>query len=107
MMLGTQNMDGVSKAMALYLPFVLATSTQLPHTVEYMHMASLGVMLGGRLTWAAFFWKCILPILLGNFVGGALIMGLYHWYVFLVMKNGHVKGDTFQERVDEYRDDDD
>ncbi|KAK4897644.1 hypothetical protein LTR27_004790 [Elasticomyces elasticus] len=83
MFLGTQNKDGISKVLALHLPFLIATVARFPHTVEYMYLAAVGIMVGSPLGVGAYFWKCLLPITLGNTVGGSVFTGLYLWYVNL------------------------
>lgn len=52
--LGTQSNDGVSKAMGLHLPFFISVTARFPHTVKYMSLASLGMMLGAELSVAKF-----------------------------------------------------
>lgn len=83
MFLGSQNKDGISKAMGLHLPFFLSVAARYPHLVEYMYLSAVGILLGAPLTWGAYFWKCLLPITLGNTVGGALLTGAYQWFVFI------------------------
>lgn len=82
MILGTQNKDGISKALALHLPFFISTAAKFPHTVEYMYLGSTGIMLGARLDIGTFLWKGMLPIILGNAVGG-IMTGSYNWWVFI------------------------
>lgn len=82
MLLGTQNRDGISKALGLHLPFFMSTAAKFPHTVEYMYLGTTGMMLGAKLTVSMFVWKCMLPVILGNSVGGALT-GAYNYYVFI------------------------
>jgi formate transporter len=35
------------------------------------------------LTWSSFFYSNLLPVTIGNIVGGALLVGLVYWFVFL------------------------
>lgn len=35
------------------------------------------------LTWAAMFWKNIIPVTIGNIIGGAVFVGLAYWFVYL------------------------
>lgn len=83
MFMGSQNHDGISKALGLYLPFFLSVAARYPHTVEYMYLCAVGILLGAPLNWAAYFWKCLLPITLGNTIGGALLTGAYSWLVYI------------------------
>lgn len=83
MFLGNQNEDGISKALCIHFPFMIASVARYPHTVEYMYMASTGIWLGAPLTIGQYFWRCLLPITLGNTVGGSLFTGMYLWWIFL------------------------
>lgn len=88
MFLGTQNRDGISKFLALHLPFMIASVARFPHTVEYMYLAATGMLMGAPLSVGGYLWKCLLPITLGNTVGGSLFTGGYLWYVYLRRADG-------------------
>jgi len=83
MFLGTQNADGISKALGLHLPFFLSVAARYPHTVEYMYLSAVGILHGAPLGWGAYFGKCLAPISLGNAVGGACFTGAYQWFVYV------------------------
>lgn len=36
-----------------------------------------------NLTWGAFFVKNLIPVTLGNIVGGAVFVGLVYWFIYL------------------------
>lgn len=107
MFLGTQNQDGISKSLALHLPFFVSTASKFPHTVEYMYLASTGMMLGADLSIGGYFWKCLLPITLGNTIGGAFLTGAYLYYVNIQCENSRkaklnrpfqsLQGDSYQD----------
>jgi formate/nitrite transporter FocA (FNT family) len=42
-----------------------------------------------NLTWGNFFIKNLLPVTIGNIVGGAFFVGTIYWYVYL--KEGSLK----------------
>lgn len=86
MSFGTQNHDGISKALGLHLPFFMSTTASLPHTVEFMYLGSISIMLGAPLSVGGFLWKSMLPITLGNATGGAVFVGAFNWYIFLHSK---------------------
>lgn len=83
MFLGTQNQDGISKVVSLHFPFLISTTARFPHVVEYMFLASTGMVLGAPLNVGGYFWKCLLPITLGNTVGGGFFTGAYLWWTYL------------------------
>ena len=55
--LGTQNHDGMSKALALHLAFFMSTTTRFLYTVECMYICSIGMMLGALLLIGSSFWE--------------------------------------------------
>lgn len=97
--IGTQNHDGVSKAIGLHLPFFVSITARFPHTVEYMYLTSIGMMLGAPLSIAAFLWKCMLPVTLGNGIGGALFVGAYNWWVWMYCEDTHEAKDRWAENT--------
>ena len=101
MYLGTQNHDGISKALALHLPFFVSTTVGFPHTVEQMYVSSTGMMLGSPLSVGAYLWKALLPISLGNAVGGAVFTGGYLWWVFFYCHDEEKTKDRFAEWEEE------
>lgn len=83
MFLGTQNQDGISKLLFLHFPFMISATARFPHTVEYMYLSSVGMMLGSPLSVGGFLWKCLLPLTLGNIVGGGFFTGAYLWFMYV------------------------
>jgi formate/nitrite transporter FocA (FNT family) len=39
-------------------------------------------MYGASVTWADFFIANLIPVTLGNIVGGALFVGTIYWYIY-------------------------
>jgi formate transporter len=35
------------------------------------------------LTWHGFFWHNLLPVTLGNIIGGGGLVGLMYWFIYL------------------------
>ncbi|KAL8792165.1 MAG: hypothetical protein Q9195_005261 [Heterodermia aff. obscurata] len=101
MFFGTQNHDGISKALGLHIPFFMSITARLPHTVEYMYLSTIGMMLGAPLSVVGFLWKCMLPISLGNALGGAVFVGAFNWYVFMYAENKDKAKDQWANGVDD------
>ena len=36
-----------------------------------------------NLTWSNFVWANLLPVTIGNIIGGALMVGAVYWFVYL------------------------
>jgi formate/nitrite transporter FocA (FNT family) len=48
-----------------------------------MFFIPLGIFLGAEATWAQFFINNLIPVTLGNIVGGALFVACAYWFVYL------------------------
>lgn len=84
------------KAIAVVGPVALFVATGLEHSIANMFLLPMGVILKnhggatflttidiskyGDLTWGNIIWHNLVPVTLGNIVGGGLIAGLYQWY---------------------------
>ena len=47
---------------------------------DYLALATADV---SKLTWGSFLVNNLIPVTLGNIVGGALLVGLVYWFVYL------------------------
>lgn len=75
---GSKDMPG--KILAIWCPTMLFVFAGFEHSVANMTYIPLGIFLGGKVTWAAFFGANLLPVTLGNIIGGALIIpAVYHF----------------------------
>lgn len=88
------------KVVAVTMPIALFVATGFEHSVANMFMVPLGLLIkdfGGAefwstsglaassysdLTWQAFFVDNLLPVTLGNIVGGGVMIGVLYWTVF-------------------------
>lgn len=79
----------VDKAIAVVGPVALFVATGMEHSVANMFLIPLGISVrtidagGGYdgLTWVGFLWRNLLPVTLGNIVGGGVMVGLMGWFV--------------------------
>ena len=60
-----------------FIPFGLLLGQLDPHFV-----AAHGFAAGG-LTWGAFLLRNLLPVTIGNVIGGTLLVGGVYWFVYL------------------------
>ncbi|KAK9807880.1 hypothetical protein WJX72_012013 [[Myrmecia] bisecta] len=61
-----------SKAVAVWFPISAFVAMGLEHSVANMFIIPLCIVLGGPITWSQFFLANLLPVTLGNIVGGAV-----------------------------------
>ena len=101
--IGLAAKDVTGKVVGLFFPIMLFVVCGFEHSVANMYYISVGVLANGldsfaalaaqaglnaeNLTWANMFWKNLLPVTLGNIVGGSLLVGLPYWFAY-VKKSG-------------------
>ena len=88
------------KILAVTLPIALFVATGFEHSVANMFMLPLGILISDTagadfwaganidassyadLTWASFLLDNLLPVTLGNIVGGGVMIGIMYWTIF-------------------------
>jgi len=88
--MATAARDIVSKLLACYVPIMAFVASGFEHNVANMYFIpaglfidrALGVQTAG-LTWGNFLFGNLVPVTLGNIVGGAVFVAFAYWYVHL------------------------
>lgn len=91
--------DVVGKIVGLFFPIMMFVLCGFEHSVANMYFISAGLFAKNvpafaqaaadagintsALTWGAFFGKNLLPVTLGNIVGGAICVGCAYWFIYL------------------------
>lgn len=88
------------KILAVTMPIALFVASGFEHSVANMFMIPLAILIKGQagadfwsqtgldqaafgdLTWAHFFLDNLLPVTLGNIVGGGVMIGVLYWTIF-------------------------
>ena len=88
MSFGAKNISG--KLMASFWPIMLFVLCGFEHSVADMYFGTAALLASREyeiamegLTWARFFTNCIIPVTLGNIIGGAGIVGGGYWLGYL------------------------
>ena len=87
------------KLAGLFFPIMLFVLAGFEHSVANMYYIPAGIVAAADpayaalaaeagvdasgLTWGAFFLRNLLPVTLGNIVGGSILVGCSYWYSFL------------------------
>jgi len=66
--------DLAGKAVAIWFPISAFIALGLEHSVANMFIIPLGILSGASVTWKAFLAKNLLPVTLGNIIGGAFFV---------------------------------
>lgn len=91
--------DAISKIFGIYFPIMAFVASGFEHSIANMYFIPIGLYLKGTeaalksgldltsLTWSNFFVKNLIPVTIGNIVGGALfVAGFYYLAYFKVSK---------------------
>jgi len=74
----------IDKVAAIIFPVAAFVAAGFEHCVANMYFIPLGLFLGGSgdLAWTSFAFGNLLPVTLGNLVGGAGMVGLVYWIIY-------------------------
>jgi formate/nitrite transporter len=93
MALASRNIIG--RIWAIFFPIMTFVALGFEHCIANMYFVPLGIFLKGtgaaaaskltltNLTWGGFIFNNLIPVTLGNMVGGALVVGLLYWLVYV------------------------
>ncbi|RJR52879.1 MAG: response regulator [Desulfobacteraceae bacterium] len=86
----------ISKIFAIFFPIMAFVAIGFEHCVANMYFIPTGIFLktwaglGSAsiagvegVTWANFVWKNLLPVTIGNIIGGAVFVGMSYWGAYL------------------------
>jgi formate/nitrite transporter len=86
---------------SIILPISAFVAAGFEHSIANMYLVPIGLFIKAGapgafwadigktpgafpdLTWAGFLWKNLLPVTIGNIIGGSLVVGLAYWFAFL------------------------
>lgn len=74
--------DLPGKIVAIWFPISAFVALSLEHSVANMFIIPLGIMSGASVTWKAFLLSNLLPVTLGNIVGGAGAVAAAYSYAY-------------------------
>ncbi len=72
----------VGKILAIVFPISAFVAAGFEHCVANMFFVPLGIYLGAEITWVSFVWHNLLPVTMGNLLGGAGMVGLVYWVIY-------------------------
>ena len=74
--------DLPGKMVAIWFPISAFIALGLEHSVANMFIIPLGIMCGAPVSWKTFFLKNLLPVTLGNIIGGAFFVAAAFSYTY-------------------------
>jgi formate/nitrite transporter len=74
--------DAISKIVCLFLPVFAFVTSGFEHSVANMFFIPTSLFLGIDAGWGKFLYNNLLPVTLGNIVGGGFCVGAIMWYLY-------------------------
>ncbi len=78
--LSSKNMIG--KFFGIWFPIMAFVASGFEHSVANMYFIPTGIMLGANVTWGQFIGWNLIPVTLGNIVGGFVFIGAVYYISF-------------------------
>lgn len=91
--------DVVGKVAAFFLPIMLFVVSGYEHSVANMYYTIAGILAAknpayaaaamnnganlSKLTWGSIFTNNLIPVTIGNIIGGMVLVGMAYWFVYL------------------------
>jgi formate/nitrite transporter len=94
--IATSAEDTTGKILACFFPIMAFVASGFEHSIANMFFIPIGILLKGvpnlvsqaglnleHLTWAGFLSRNLLPVTIGNIIGGGFFVATLYWYVYL------------------------
>lgn len=109
------------KILAIVFPITAFVAAGFEHSIANMYFIPIGLFIKqfapdkfwetagvtaadyGNLTWSNFFFGNLLPVTLGNIIGGAVMVGLVYWFIYLRPLHHHHAGNEPKPQVKQAR----
>jgi formate/nitrite transporter len=94
--IATSAEDTTGKILACFFPIMAFVASGFEHSIANMFFIPIGILLKGvpnlvsqaglnleHLTWTGFLSRNLLPVTIGNIIGGGFFVATLYWYVYL------------------------
>ncbi|SHK32473.1 formate/nitrite transporter [Caminicella sporogenes DSM 14501] len=75
--------DIIGKIFACWFPIMLFVVSGYEHSVANMFFIPMGKYLGANISWGDIWFNNLIPVTLGNIIGGAVIIPMLYYFVYL------------------------
>ncbi len=83
MFMGYSAKDTMGKCIAIWIPVMLFVTLGYEHSIANMFFIPAAIYSGADILWSDFILHNLIPATIGNFIGGALLVGCVYWYTYL------------------------
>ena len=85
--MATGGRDIISKIFACWFPIMLFVLIGFERCVANMYFAPLGMFLGAPITWKQIWINNLIPVTIGNLIGGAVIIPFAYYFAYIKTPN--------------------
>jgi formate transporter len=94
--LAAASKDTIGKIFGIFFPIMAFVAMGFEHSIANMFFIPMGILLkdvasvantNANLSWAGFLGNNLLPVTIGNIIGGAIFVSVLYWYTYLKGKN--------------------
>lgn len=72
----------IGKIFAIWFPIMMFVFLGFEHSIANMTYIPLGIFLGADVTWGSFFINNLIPVTMGNLIGGAVVIPFAYYYAY-------------------------
>jgi len=73
----------IDRIIAIIFPITAFVAAGFEHCIANMYFVPLAIFSSTPgVTWSGFITDNLIPVTLGNFVGGAVLVGLVYWIIY-------------------------
>jgi formate/nitrite transporter len=90
--LAASSKDTVGKIFAIFFPIMAFVAMGFEHSIANMYFIPIGLFIkdftgvattGANLNWVGFLGNNLLPVTIGNIIGGVFFVAVLYWYAYL------------------------
>jgi len=74
--------DVAGKILGIWFPIMAFVALGFEHSIANMFFIPLGIYYGAQVSWYQFFVVNLIPVTLGNIIGGSFFVGVIYWFVY-------------------------
>ena len=75
--------DIIGKIVGIWVRIMAFVTLGFEHSVANMFFIPLGMFLGAKISVVQLLWNNLIPVTIGNIIGGALFVACAYWYVYV------------------------
>jgi len=81
--LAAASKEVIGKILGIFFPIMTFVALGFEHSIANMYFIPLGIFLGAEVTWTKFLAGNLLPVTIGNIIGGAFFVGFMYWIAYV------------------------